>query len=392
MFPRSLMLAAAMMPVLACQSAPSFGQMFAEPLPPEEIPSSVKLPEVYPPSFVFVNDLIAISMVTGRVAIVDVARDEAAFKAQVQVGYWGQLLSSSTRPELYAASTYYSRVTRGERTDVITVYDKASIKPIDEIILPGAKRGLLVAHKDNFQFTNDQKWALVFNFTPASSITIVDLIARRVLNEVDVPGCTFAYPLGKRGFMSLCADGTMLSVSLDENGKVLDSVSSAGFNDIDKDPMNMIPARHGGKAWFATFDGNIRSIDLTGSVARDLGAFALPHESTTAGEWLPSGWQVITADPKGLLYVLMNPAGGEGTQKQGGTEVWVIDPVSKERIKRFPLANVGVSIEVTHEDSPSLVVAQGNGSLDVYDSTTGSLRRSIKDVVVDATTITSAHQ
>ncbi|WP_219895022.1 amine dehydrogenase large subunit [Aquisediminimonas profunda] len=387
---RPLLLALAMVPVLASLAEPAYGQRFPDPLPPEETPASAKLPEAYPPSYVFVNDLIAIAMVTQRVAIVDVASDEAALKAQVQVGYWGQLLSSSTRPELYAAGTYYSRVTRGERTDAITIYDKATLKPIDEIILPGGKRGLLVTHKDNFQFTNDEKWALVFNFTPASSITVVDLVARRVLSDVDVPGCTFAYPLGKRGFMSLCADGTMLSVSLDEKGKVLDSVSSKAFNDIDNDPMNMIPARHGGKAWFTTFDGNIRAIDLSGSVARDLGAFALPHEKTALGEWLPSGWQPISVDPSGLLYVLMNPAGGERTQKQGGTEIWVIDPITKQRIKRFPLANAAVSIEVTHEESPSLVAARESGSLDVYDAATGSLRRSIKDVVVDVTAITAS--
>jgi methylamine dehydrogenase heavy chain len=95
-----------------------------------------------------------------------------------------------------------------------------------EIVLPGAKRALMTAMEGMFAFTDDQRMALVFNFTPAASVTVVDLVKRQLLGEIDIPGCSLVYPSGARGFSTLCSSGTLLSIKLDANGQVAASSRS----------------------------------------------------------------------------------------------------------------------------------------------------------------------
>lgn len=359
----------------------------SDPLPVEETPAMAELPDKYPASYVFVHDMHGSSLLDARLAVIDTAIAERAYKGQIPVGHFGSILSSTAKSEIYVAETFYSRLTRGERTDAISIWDKKTLAPKGEIVLPGGKRGQMVSMPNSFQLTNGEKWALVFNFTPASSVTVVDLEAGKILGDIDLPGCSLIYPTGDRGFMSLCADGTMTSIALDAAGKIANTVTSAAFNDIDKDPMFMTPAMVGRTAWFATFRGGLRGIDLSGPVARDAGAFTLPAEKSEAGEWRPGGWQVISAAPDGKLYVLMNPAGKEGSHKDGGTEVWIVDPATRARTARVALRNHGVSIEVTAEAKPSLIVSRPDGALDVYDAQTGVFLREIAQVAVSPLTL-----
>ena len=384
--------ARAVLALSACMTIVAHAADYPQPLPEEPVPATVELPENYPDSWLFVQDLHFNSLPDGRAAIVDVAAENRNLKGQIPVAQFGNVLPATTKSEIYVGETFFSRLTRSERTDVITIWDTKTLAPKGEVILPGGKRGLFVTLRNSLQFTNDEKWALVFNFTPASSVTVVDLDARRVLGDIDLPGCSLVYPTGPRGFSALCADGTMTSIVLDAEGKVASSVTGKAFNDIDDDALYMTPAMIGRTAWFASFRGNLRGVDLSGAAARDLGAFSLPREAGGDPEWRPGGWQVISSDKAGLLYVLMNPHGKEGSHKDGGTEVWVVDPVRKTRIWRIALQNQAVSIEATHQAVPLLVASRADGSLDVYDAGSGAFRRTIAGVAHDPMTMTAVRR
>lgn len=376
--------------VLMVSASAASAQDYPQPLPEEPVPTVAELPVRYPESWVFVHDLHFNSLPDGRAAIVDVAAESNHLRGQIPIAQFGNILPSTTRGEIYVGETFYSRLTRGERTDVITIWDTKTLAPKGEIVLPGGKRGLFVTLRNSLQLTNDEKWALVFNFTPGSSVTVVDLDGRKILSDIDLPGCSLAYPTGPRGFTSLCADGTMTSVALGADGKAGPAVTSQAFNDIDNDPLFMTPAMVGRTGWFVSFKGNLRAIDFSGAAARDLGGFAIPPQAGGEPQWRPGGWQVISADRAGLLYVLMNPKGGEGTHKDGGTEAWVIDPKAKTLVRRIALKNHSVSIEATQQQKPLLVASRPDGSLDVYDAASGAFVRTIVSVAHDPMTMTAA--
>lgn len=348
------------------------------PLPEEPIPSQASLPADYPKSWALVQDFHFSSIVDGRTVLVDTASTAEPIKGIVRTAQFGNTLFAPAKREIYTAETFYSRLTRGERTDVITIWDTATLQPKGEIVLPGGKRQQSVTYSGTFQLTNGQKWALVSNFTPAQSITVVDLDGRKVLGEIDLPGCSHIYPTGERGFTTFCADGSLTSVQLDEKGAVAASKTVDGVQNIDNQAQFQNAAWVGKTAWFVTYRGQIKGYDLSGPVAVPLKArLTVGTAEGGAPEWRPGGWQVIAADAKGLLYVLMSPAGKEGSHKDGGTEVWVIDPASGQRTMRIALPNGATSIAVTREAAPRLIAMRMDGPIDVLDAASGKLVHSL---------------
>lgn len=355
------------------------------PLPEESIPSVAVLPQTYPQSWVLISDFNFNSIVDGRVAIVDTASTAQPLKGLVRAAQFANMLFAPEKREIYTSETFYSRLTRGERTDAITVWDSATLQPKGEILLPGGKRQQSVTYSGLFQFVNDHKWALVANFTPAQSITVVDLDGRKILSDIDLPGCSHVYPTGARGFTTFCADGSLTSIQLDDAGKVASSRTVPGVQDVDHQAMFQMPAMAGRTAWFVTFHGQLKGFDLSGPVARPLPA-ALSVGTADGGqpEWRPGGWQVIAADAKGLLYVLMSPLGKEGSHKDGGSEVWVVDPASGKRVNRIALQGQSVSIAVTREAAAHLVAIRATGAIDVYDAASGAFVHSLGNTVASS--------
>jgi methylamine dehydrogenase heavy chain len=245
-----------------------------------------------------------------------------------------------------------------------------------EIVLPGTKRALITAMEGMFAFTDDERMALVFNFTPAASVAVVDLVKRQPLGEIDIPGCSLVYPSGPRGFSTLCSSGTLLTVRLDANGTVAGRSESKPFNPLDSDPLFTGTAVLNGVRYFPSLHGRIQPIDMRGDDVKILPDWPLVTAAEKAANWRPSGWQLISSDEQKLLYVLMQPDAHEGTHKDPATEVWVFNPATKTRVKRMRLVRPGSSIALTH-GSEALMLVQAGERLDVYDTQGGSLVRSL---------------
>src|SRR5881628_1454779 len=52
------------------------------------------------------------------------------------VGFVISPLFAPDHREIYLPESYFARGVRGERTDVVTVYDAATLRPLDEIVIP----------------------------------------------------------------------------------------------------------------------------------------------------------------------------------------------------------------------------------------------------------------
>ena len=343
---------------------------FPTPLAPEKVPNVLSLPAHYPTTWTFLN------YSSDKIELRDVGGGGEDLKGSLQSRDSATLLVPDKRPEIYVADTVWSRGTHGVRTDFITIYDRQTFKILGEIVLPGAKRGLLTAMEGMFAFTDDQRMALVFDFTPASSVTVVDLVNRRVLGDVEIPGCSLVYPSGRRGFSTLCSSGTMLTIRLDENGAVAGRSESKIFNLMDTDPLFTASAGVGGIRYFPSLHGRVQPIDMRADEIKILPDWPLVTGEDVSGHWRPSGWQLIASDESKLIYVLMQPEGHEGTHKDPATEVWVFDLTTKARVKRIKLAHPGSSLALTHA-TESLLLVQADTRLDVYDLHQGGLVRSL---------------
>jgi methylamine dehydrogenase heavy chain len=343
---------------------------FPTPLPAETIPKVETLPAHYPTTWSFLN------YAGDRIELRNVGSDSREVKGHLQAHDSATLLVSNKRPEIYVADTVWSRGARGTRTDFITIYDTQTLNPVGEIVLPGTKRALITAMEGLIAFTDDQRMALVFNFTPASSVTVVDLVKRQPLGEVQIPGCSLVYPSGNRGFSTLCASGTLLTIKLDPNGAVAGRSESKAFNPLDTDPLFTASTTLAGVRYFPSLHGRVQPIDMKGDEAKILPDWPLVSGTDAAANWRPSGWQLIGSDEQKLLYVLMQADAREGTHKDPANEVWVFNAATKTRVKRLRLVRPGSSISLSHGAEPLLLVQAGE-RLDVYDPQGGSLIRSL---------------
>ncbi len=266
----------------------------------------------------------------------------------------GMISTAAISPDhsgIFVGDTFFSRGTRGSRTDVITVYDAKSLDPVSEIAI-APKRQL--AAPDNLQLgaTSDGRLLLVANMTPATSVTVIDLEASKVLGEIAIAGCAEFQLTGKRQFASLCGDGSILMVNFDDNGKPVSEKRSSVFFNAEKDPIFASPAIIKSENYYVTYHGVVRPVDMSTNPPSPGPTWSLTTDQERAAGWRPGGSQPIWGhSASGLMYALMHQ-GGEWTHKQPGPEIWVFNAKEGKRIERLSLPEPASAIFVSLDASP----------------------------------------
>ncbi len=276
-----------------------------------------------------------------RMALIDL--DSGRMLGTVGAG-WGfpTAVFPGGRNEMWVPETHYSRGSRGERTDVVTHYDLETLAPGEEIAIP-PRRAHNVLAVGNAAVTDDDRFLAVFNMNPATSLSIVDLAARRFVDEIETAGCSLAYAAGDRRIAMLCVDGSMLVVTLDDSGALASRWRSEPFFDPESDPVTEKSARVGERRLFVSFDGHVHTVDFSSEPPRFLETWSLVDDEDRAGSWRIGGAQHLAAhEQSGRLYALMHQ-GGVDTHKQGGSEIWVYDLAERSRVQRIALKSPGLS-------------------------------------------------
>ena len=346
---------------------------------PEPIGKVNTLPVPYPAEWVIAHDAAFFHMSEGKMIVLDTEAQTLGqqYKGMFNNSFIGQFIQASKRPEMYVVETFHARGNRGERTDVVTVYDKSTLAPIAEVVLPGGKVIKSMPEKQAVALLDDERLLLVSNFTPASSVTVVDIEQRKILSEVQIPGCALIYPTGKLGFSTLCSNGAMLSIQLDKEGQVVKEERTDSFFDTNTETLFEKSAIIDGIAYFPGLAGQVQPIDLRGDKAKVLKKWWLTTEEERAQGWRPGGWQLLDRDDSGRFYILMNPESFNGSHKDGGPEIWVYNPKKGKRVQRIKLNSWGISLALTRGDNPRVVVTNPEMNLEVYQAKTGEFIRTI---------------
>jgi len=282
------------------------------------------------------------------------------------------------RDEIYAAESYYSRGYRGERTDVVTIYDSKTLSPTAEIQIP--KKIAAFSFKEYIGLLDNKKYLGVFNLTPAQSVTIVDIENRTFIGEISTPGCSLIMPSEQRSFMQICGDGTLQLVTLDASGKESARTRSESIFHIDEDPIYDKPVRIRNGWLLLSFEGQVFEASYQAGKIALTDPWSILTEEDKAESWKPGGGQVLAHHQKlDLMFTLMHQ-GGKDTHETFGTEVWVFNKSTRKRIARVKLETEGFNLFVSQNDKALLTVSGSDSSLDVYDVVTTKRLRSITEV------------
>ena len=358
----------------------AFAQDRPPPLPVEPTGIIETLPERYPPDWFLVHDAAFFHMSDGKIYVIDSSQDSLGdqVKGIFNNVLMGAILQVPSRGEIMSVETFHTRGTRGDRIDVLTIWDTVNLSPVDEVILPTGKRFMGMPERVVLQTLNNDRWLAIFNLSPSTSVSLVDLDTREIIGEIPTPGCSFIYPNKDMAFSAICADGRMLTVTLNDDGSEKDRNFSDAFFDSDDSPVFERPPIVDSIAYFPGFDGTVHPVAMNGSTATPMAPWSLigPDEST----WAPSGIEIDGEDDLGRIYFLMNPEanGVDGMHNAGGAEIWVFDPDSRRRVLRIPLQEWGLSFAVGRGQEPKVLVTNPvDMSVELYDGLSGEFVRKI---------------
>ena len=161
---------------------------------------------------------------------------------------------------------------------------------------------------------------------------MVDLRKRDFIAEIETPGCSLIYPTGNRRFFSLCGDGSLLDIVIDDNGKVVSAGRSAKFFDPETDPISEKGVRLKNTWYFVSFEGYLHKINF-GETNLDFAKpwSLIPYSERQQG-WRIGGTKHLTVHKsRGLLYSIVHQGGGQETRKDPGKAIWVYDLAARKR-------------------------------------------------------------
>ncbi len=331
----------------------------------------------------------------GRTGSVIFDGDSGKMEGSIPSGYSPNLAIAPDNSQFYVSETYWSHGARGTREDLLSVYDAKTLNLVKEIPLPGRA---LVFKTQNFDVNASGTRAYVYIMHPAASVAWVDLKKQAVGGTVEIPGCALVFPWGDTGFSSLCGDGSLATVVIPEAGPPT-VTHTKPFFDANKDPIfeESFVDRATGKAVFISYTGLVYEAQLGPSTVvakpwsiQQAAGYAAAGTGVQELAWRPGGGQFAALHKaSGKLFVLMHP-GNYWTQRQGGTEIWVLDTKTHGLVSRFPLRPVPTSglgddavpyyedIGVSQDAKPLLYLLNPAGGDLVLDADSGEQLRKVE--------------
>lgn len=278
------------------------------------------------------------------------------------------------------ASTVFSRIARGTRTDYIEVFDPETFLPTADIELPNDARFLVGTYQWMNALTPDNKTFLFYQFSPAPSVGVVDLENQQFARMLDVPDCYHIFPASPTVFYMNCRDGSLARV--DFSGEEPQVTNTEVFHTEEELLINH-PAysmRVGRLVW-PTYTGKIFQMDLTAEAAK----FREPIEALTEAEraegWRPGGWQQTAYHRQSDRIFLLVDQRDEWRHKTASRFVVVLNAATGERLAKFEMGHEIDSINVSQDAEPLLYgLSSGTQTLHVYDAGSGEELRSVNQL------------
>ncbi len=353
-------------------------QPAAAPLQPEV--STVETLGSPSPHWLLVNDSNFLGYMDSKVLLMDT--DTGRMLGQMATGGWRNAVEIA--PDftvIYSPETYYPRVTRGDREEVITVYETTGLTAIDEVLIP-PKRATGAPLRGYSGMSDDGRFVYVANMTPAMSVTVADMQRREYVGEIPTAGCMIILPTGNRSFAMICGDGSAMHITLNDAGDVIDKSKTAPFFDAQADPVTEKTARIGNTWYLVSFNGLVHPLMQEGGTLSAGTSWTLLSEAEHAAGWRPGGQQFVAAhEASGRLFVIVNQ-GGDHSHKHGGKTIWVYDVATQKRIGELALPAEADRVAVSHDADPVLVIGSDGPAMFVLDPDSGAVLRGMEGPIL----------
>ena len=170
----------------ACLVAPLAGAQDGRPAPLPEEEMHVEKASAPDGNRLYVSDFAFTHMVDGRMHILD--GKAGRYLGMINTGFGGLTTVAPDGKAIYVVTTYYTRLYRGQRADVVEVHDPQTFALKAEIDIP-PHRAQSASYRSLIGLSSDGRFLYVQNATPATSVSVVDLEQKKFVSEIQTPGC-----------------------------------------------------------------------------------------------------------------------------------------------------------------------------------------------------------
>lgn len=320
------------------------------------------------PYRLYLQDMAISHFIDGKLMIID--GESMQVQGHVALGLAGHATLSPDKSEILVATAYFTKLNRGERIAELHVYDANTLKMKADINVP-SKHSQSFPYRGAIRTSADGRFVYMQNATPATSVTVVDKTAGKFVAEVPTPGCWLIYPAQSvsNRFSTLCGDGTMLTVTLDADGKPATRKKSRKFFDPDADALFSAADQDGDDYTFISFKGQVQVVNVGGEEAVPAEAWSLLNAADAKAGWRPGGYQPLALQlASNRLYVGMHAKGKEGSHKNPAEEIWAFDLGSKKRVARAKGHHATV-VAASRGEAPKVYgVSTEKSTIAVYDA------------------------
>lgn len=348
-------------------------------LQPDPMNQVLTLPDKPHPHWVWVADISAASYFPGKAYLMDA--DKAEMLGMITMGYGlSPIALPADGSEVYTLERHYERTSRGKVTDVVGIYNGVTLQLEKEIIIP-AKKISAVPYLSNVGLTDDDRFLLIYNFTPAQSVSVVDMHKREFVKEIETPGCGLVLPSGNRRFLMLCSDSSILDVSFSDDLEKVTQTRGEKLFQSNTDFLTEKPVRYGDEWLFVSKSSYIYPVNISSDKISIGQKWSLTSDIERQDNWRIGGQQHLAMHHQsGQLFALFHQGGPE-SHKDPGDQVWVYDVASKKKTKEIKLKNIASAIQVSQDNKPILFsLFLVYPTLDIHDASSGEFIRSINEV------------
>lgn len=289
------------------------------------------------------------------------------------------------------ASTVFSRIARGARTDYVEILDPQTTDPIADIELPKNPRFLVGTYPWMTALTPNNKTLLFYQFSPTPAVGVVDLAAKKFNGLIDVPDCYHIFPSSNDTFFMHCRDGSLLKVTVGADGKAQTKRTEIFHKENEYVINHPAYSPKNGRLVWPTYTGKIFQVDLSSGDAKFLPAIEAFTDTEKKDGWAPGGWQQVAYHRASDRIFLLGDQREPSTHKTASRFVFVIDAKSGKRIRRIELGHEIDSVGVSQDASPQLyALSTGKRTLYIFDPETGKELSSVNELGAGPQVITTA--
>lgn len=338
------------------------------------------------PHWIWVTDISYPNFVPGTAHLLDA--DRGKFLGMITMGYGLTPLGlPSHLREIYSVETHYDRTIRGNRHDMVGIYSTTTLDLLAEIEIPPKKLSA-VTMLSFVGLTDDDKYFLIYNFTPSQSVSVVDVENRKFVAEIDTAGCGLTLPAGNMRFLMLCSNGALRDISFSASGEVSNNVVHENLFNRKTEFLTEKAVRINDTWLFVTNTGMIQPVDISTDSAKIEQRWPLFSAGEIEEGWKIGGQQHLAVHKKNNQLFAAVHQGGIDSHKDPGSHIFVYDLKSKKREKTIVLERAANAIQVTQDQSPLLVTTNAYPAIvDIYDANTGKFVREIGEAAISPMTL-----